>query len=341
MRRIKKALVLRYAIALSALALSTNGWAEPLKLRVQYPVAPGYVTPMIPHVPASVQPHYGKSYVVEPVFIQGSSQALTAFAAGELEIAGFTPQSLAYSVLEAKIDSRAIGQWLATDVPGYGKSSFWVHKDEIKKVEDLKGKVVGVNGRGTTIGTAAVLMLKRHGLKEGQDYQLVEVRIDAAFVALQAKRVSLAYIIRPWDRQAMKDPALAPLFGIGDVFGRSETGFMQVKPEFMAKNRAALVDFLEDQMRFRRWAEDPKTRPEAIKILATVMKQPEAAFADWVFTKNDNSYRDPDLKIDVAALQRNIDLLKEADIIKETVDAKKYVDMSLAEEAKRRVDASR
>jgi hypothetical protein len=84
------------AIALCAIAFSINGaLAEPLKLRVQYPVAPGYVTPMIPHVPSSVQPHYGKSYVVEPVFIQGSSQALTAFAAGELEIAGFTPQSLA------------------------------------------------------------------------------------------------------------------------------------------------------------------------------------------------------------------------------------------------------
>lgn len=332
---------IRWIVAVFAAALvSVDATAEPLKLRVQYPVAPGYVTPMIPLVPKEVQPHYGDSYVVEPVFIQGSSQALTAFAAGELEIAGFTPQSLAFSVLEAKIDSRAIGQWLATDVPGYGKSSFWVHKDEIHKIEDLKGKVVAINGRGTTIGTAAVLMLQRHGLKEGQDYQLVEVRIDAAFTALQSKRVSLAYLIRPWDQQAIKEPALAPLFGIGDVFGRSETGFMQVKPEFLAKNRAVLVDFLEDQMRMRRWAQDPKTRPEAIKVLAQVMKQPESAFADWVFTKNDNSYRDPDLKIDLDALQKNIDVLKEAGIITGTVVAKTYVDMSLAEEAGKRLHAS-
>jgi NitT/TauT family transport system substrate-binding protein len=329
-------------IAFCAAALVALGAdAEPLKLRVQYPVAPGYVTPMIPLVPKEVQPHYGVSYTVEPVFIQGSSQALTAFAAGELEIAGFTPQALAFSVLEAKIDSRAIGQWLATDVPGYGKSSFWVHKAEIKKVEDLKGKIVAINGRGTTIGTAAVLMLHRHGLKEGQDYQLVEVRIDAGFTALQSKRVSLAYLIRPWDRQAMKDPSLAPLFGIGDVFGRSETGFMQVKPNFMMKNRAVLVDFLEDQMRMRRWAHDPKTRPEAVKILAQVMKQPESAFADWVFTNKDNSYRDPDLKINVEALQKNIDVLKEAGIIKGTVVANDYVDLSLAEEARKRVDGSR
>jgi len=328
----------RIAALLAALVSgAATAQAEPLKLRVQWPVAPGYVTPMIPLVPKEVYRHYGQSYVVEPVFIAGSSQALTAFAANELELPGFTPQALSFAVLEAKLDVRAIGQWLATDVPGYGKSYFWVHKDEIKKVEDLRGKVVAVNGRGTAIGASAVLMLQRHGLKEGQDYQLVEVRIDAGLPTLESKRVSLAYLIRPWDQQAAKNPALAPLFGMGDVFGRQETGFMAAKTEFVAKNRAALVDYLEDQMRMRRWLTDPKTRPEAVKILAQVMKQPEAALAGWVFTKEDNAYRDPDLKIDVEALQRNVDLLKEAGMIGTTIIAKNYVDMSLAEDAKRRL----
>ena len=325
------------AALVAAVALAHAAQSEPLKLRVQYPVAPGYVTPMIPHVPKEVQPHYGKSYVVEPIFIQGSSQALTAFAAGELEIAGFTPQALAYSVLEAKIGSRAIGQWLATDVPGYGKSGFWVNKNEIKKIEDLKGKVVAVNGRGTTIGTAAVMMLQRHGLKEGRDYQLVEVRIDAGWPALESGRVATAYLIRPFDQMAKKDPRMEMLWNIGDVFGRSETGFMQVKNDFIAKHRAVLIDFLEDQMRMRRWAEDPKTRPQAVKLLAQVMKRPESAFDDWVFTKNDNSYRDPALQIDLASLQRNVDVLREAGIIRETFDVRTHVDMSLAEEAKKRL----
>ena len=82
-----------FAIATFAIALlATNAIAEPLKLRAQWPSSPGYMTPMIPFVPKGVFKHYGESYVVEPVFIQGSSQALTAFAANELELPGFTPQ---------------------------------------------------------------------------------------------------------------------------------------------------------------------------------------------------------------------------------------------------------
>ena len=234
--------------------------AEPLKLRVQWPSAPGYVTPMIPFVPKEVYRHYGQSYTVEPIFIAGSSQALTAFAANELELPGFTPQALAFAVLEAKLDVRGIGQWVSTDVPGYGGGGFWVNKNDVKRVEDLKGKVVAVNGRGTAVGATAVLFLQKHGLKEGQDYQLVEMRFEAGWPALESKRVAAAYLNRPFDQPAMANPDYQRLFGMGDVFGRQETGFMVAKTDWIAKNRAALVDFLEDQMRMRRWAYDPKTR---------------------------------------------------------------------------------
>jgi len=330
-----------FAIAAVAGALLASGvGAEPLKLRAQWPSSPGYMTPMIPFMPKGVLRHYGESYTVEPVFIQGSSQALTAFAANELELPGFTPQALAFAVLEAKLDVKAIGQWVSTDVPGTGKpGGFWVNKTEIKRVEDLKGKVVAVNGRGTAVGATAVLFLAKHGLKEGQDYQLVELRFDAGWPALESKRVATAYLIRPFDQMAAKNPDYEFLFGMGDVFGRQETGFMVAKPEFVAKNRAALVDFLEDQIRMRRWAYDPKTHAEAVKVLAQVMKQPEAALG-YAYTKDDNAYRDPAMKIDVDALQHNVDVLKEAGMIGQAIAVKNYVDMSLAEEAKRRVDGA-
>jgi NitT/TauT family transport system substrate-binding protein len=325
------------AVALFALGAD----AEPLKLRVQWPSSPGYMTPMIPFVPKGVFKHYGESYTVEPVFIQGSSQALTAFAANELELPGFTPQALTFAVLEAKLDVKAIGQWVSTDVPGMTRGGgFWVNKTEIKKVEDLKGKVVAVNGRGTAVGATAVLFLKKHGLVEGQDYQLVELRFEAGWPALESKRVATAFLNRPFDQMAAKNPDYQYLFGMGDVFGRQETGFMVAKTEFVAKNRAALVDFLEDQIRMRKWAYDPKTHDEAVKVLAQAMKQPEASLA-YAYTKDDNAYRDPGMKIDVGALQHNVDVLKEAGMINAAVAVKGYVDMSLAEEAGKRINASR
>jgi sulfonate transport system substrate-binding protein len=185
-----------------------------------------------------------------------------------------------------------------------------------------------------------VLFLKKHGLMEGQDYQLVELRFDAGWAALESKRVATAYLIRPFDQRAAANPNYQFLFGMGDVFGRQETGFMAAKTEFVAKNRAALVDFLEDQIRMRKWAHDPKTHADAVRVLAQVMKQPEANLA-YAYTPEDNAYRDPDMRIDVGALQHNVDVLKEAGMIKQAIAVKDYVDMSLAQEARKRVDASR
>jgi NitT/TauT family transport system substrate-binding protein len=320
------------------LAFGAAVQAEPLKLRIQWPSFPGNVTPMIPEVPKEVQRHYGTTYTVEPVFMAGSSQALTALAANELDIATFTPQALALAVVEAKLDIRVIGQALSTDVPGYAHTSFWVRKDEVTKVEDLKGKVIAVNGRGTAVGAAAVLMMKRRGFKE-TDYQIVEVTFPNMLAALESKRVDAAYILRPWDQQAAKNPALKPLIGFGDIYGRSETGIWAAKTEFVAKHRAALVDFLEDNVRMRRWAEDPKTRPEAIKLAAKIGKQPEAAYA-WLYTKQDTSYRDPNLEIDMKALQSNANDMKEGGLVPSTIDVKSYVDMSLAREAAARANAT-
>jgi NitT/TauT family transport system substrate-binding protein len=327
------------ALVTAAVAFASQASdAEPLKLRIQWPSFPGHLTPMIPEVPKEVYRHYGKSYVVEPVSMPGSSQALTALAANELEIAAFTPQALALAVVEAKLDVRIIGQALSTDVAGYSQTSFWVRKDEVQKIEDLKGKVIAVNGRGTAVGAAAVLMMKRKGFKES-DYQIAEVQFPNMLAALESKRVDAAYILRPWDQRAMQNPALKPLFGMGDVYGRNETGIWASKTDFIAKNRAALVDFLEDNVRMRKWAHDPATRPQAIALAAKIGKQPEAAY-EWLYTNRDTSYRAPDLEVDLKALQSNTDDMKEGGLVPATIVAKDHVDMSLAREAVGRANAT-
>ena len=312
--------------------------AEPLKLRIQYPSLPGHLTPMMQHAPAGLLRHYGKSYVVEAVFMQGSTPALQAMAANELEMASFTPSVLPLAVTEAKLDVRVIGQVITTDYPGQAGGYFWVRKDEIEKIGDLKGKVIAVNAHGSQIDAAQKLVMTRHGLKEGADYQTVEVRIPAMLAALQAKRVQASYLIRPFDLMAGKDPALKPLFGMGDAFGPSETGIWAAKTDWIAKNRAVIVDFLEDNIRMRRWAADPKTRMDAVKISAMVMKRPVESIADWAFTKNDTSYREPSARVDVARLQKNIDDMIAAGVLSVNIDAKRYVDVTLAEEAAKRVD---
>ena len=63
--------------------------AEPVKIRVGWVNVPGQITPILFAHPG-IAKHLGQSYTLEPIRYPGSSVALTALAAGELELANLT-----------------------------------------------------------------------------------------------------------------------------------------------------------------------------------------------------------------------------------------------------------
>ena len=259
-------------LLVAALALfSATATAAPLTLRIQYAATSQFV-PLIPLAPKALYRHYGKSYVVEPKFMIGAGPALTALMANELELAALNPQSMVNAVVTAKLDLRAIVQVLATDMPGYSGGQYWCH-DPIKKAEDMRGKTIAINSRGSSPEAAARAYLARFGMKD-TDYQFVEMPFSASLPALDSKRVDCAVLVSPWSIGMDKKPGYNKIFGLVDVLGPSESVVWTGKPDWIAKNRAALVDFVEDHIRFRRWALDPKTQPEAAKLAAQVDKQP-------------------------------------------------------------------
>jgi NitT/TauT family transport system substrate-binding protein len=96
-----------------------------------------------------------------------------------------------------------------------------------------------------------------------------------------------------------------------------------------------LVDYMEDMLRIERWYLDPKNHDEVAKIASKLLKIPPERFG-WLFTKKDY-YRDPNMMPDLVALQRNVDTVAEMGFIKSTIDVKKYSDLSLIEEAAKRL----
>jgi NitT/TauT family transport system substrate-binding protein len=222
-------------------------------------------------------------------------------------------------------------------MPGYASNGFWVRTGEITKIEELKGKKIGVNARGSSTDAGVRLILGRHGLKDGQDYQIVELRFAAQLAALESKRIDVAFLLKPFDDQAEQKGGFKQLFTMSEAIGPSETLSYVGKTDWIQKNRAALVDFLEDHMRMRRWLSDPRTRMDAVKVLAEVAKQPPENFADWAFTTKDTGFRAPDLMIDIARFQKNVDDLKAADVLPMTIPVAPHIDMTLAKEAAARV----
>jgi NitT/TauT family transport system substrate-binding protein len=136
-----------------------------------------------------------------------------------------------------------------------------------------------------------------------------------------------------------KKPGYKMLFTTGDAFGPSDNLTWVGKAEFVAKHRAVLVDFLEDNILLRRWVYDPKTRPEAVKTIARIAKQKPEDFEEWLYTNKD-AYRHPQAMVDLDRYQKNIDDLHRFGLSPVTIDIKPYIDMSMAREAAARTGGS-
>ena len=332
-------LAVSVGLALAAGSSGPAAAAEPLKIRADWSVIPGQFAPLIPSLPKyapDVYRHYGKSYVVEATRLQGGGATLTALASNQTDLSTLSPQALVLGIVTAKLDMRVIGQQISTEVPGYLATYFWVKKDAIQRIEDLKGKTIGVNARGSNVDAAQGIVMGRHGLHEPKDYALAEIRFPAQIPSLKAGRIDAAVLVPPFCYIAEKDPTLKPLFSVGDAFGPVETLGWYARADWVAAHRAALVDFLEDNIRMRRWMFDPKNRAAAIKQLSDLTKIAPEKYAGWVYTKKDYYYR-PDATTDVARLQENVHTMFKAGIVPADLDVKPYIDNSIALEAAARL----
>ena len=324
------AAVLVFAAAPSARA------EEPLKLRVGWAVVPGQLTSIIFAKPEILK-HYGKSYTVETTRFRGSTPQITALAAGELDIAALAFSSFGLAIQNAHMeDLRLIGDLYQDGVNGYYANEYLVRDDSpIKKVEDLKGKILATNGIGGAVDMALRKMMRDHGMEPNRDYQIVEVQFPNMTAALEEGKVDLAGMVMPFSLIAKKSGKVRTLFTMKDAMGEAQTTLMAARAPFIAQHRAALIDFFEDWQRAVRWYYDPKNRAEALQILSDFTKQPPSAYEDWLFTKKDY-YRSLEVLPNVKALQNNLNVQKELGLLKISIDVKKYADLSLVKDAAKR-----
>jgi len=311
--------------------------ADPVKIRAAWTV-PVANWPSILFAKPELAKHLGKSYVYEDVHFNGTPPMIQAMANNEVDIGDFAYSSLALAIENAGMDDlRVIADDFQDGVPGYYTNEYFVAKDSaIQKVEDLKGKVIATNAVGSAVDIATRAMLKKHGLEDKRDYTVVEAPFPTMKAMLLQKKVDLIPGVPPFSLDPELRANSRVLFTQLEAVGRTQMIVMAVRKDFIAKNRAALVDFMEDSLRAAHWFLDPANRKEVLEIAAKVSKRPAASFESWLFTKND-SYRDPDMIPNLAALQANIKLQKELGFIKGDIDVKSHADLSLVEEAAKRL----
>ena len=262
---------------------------------------------------------------------------VTAMANNAVDIGNLAYSTLPIAVQNAGLDDlRVISDEFQDGAPGYYTNEFYVLKDgPVQKVTDLKGKIVATNAAGSAIDIAARAMLKKNGLEDKRDYTLIEAPFPTMRAMLGEKKVDLIPAVLPFSL----DPALKqisrPLFSSRDAIGLSQFIMWTARKPFLDKNRAAMVDFMEDTLRIVRWYIDPKNQKEVMEIAGKVTKQPPERFT-WLFTKQDY-FRDYNMLPNLAALQSNVDMTRDLGFVKGSMDVKKYTDLSIVEEAAKRI----
>ena len=331
--------IISVLIALLAVAVGGAGLgaqAEPLKIRGAW-VAPLANLASVWVQKKDLAVHFGQSYVFEPVRYAGTPPMITAIANNELEIGNLAFSTLPIAIENAGMDDiRVISDDFQDGVADYVSNDFEVLADgPIKKVEDLKGKVVAINTAGAGVDIAMRAMLRKHGLEPNRDYTMIEAPFPGMKSMLIEKKADLIAAVLPF----MLDPELKKnarsLFDMKAAIGRSQFVMWSARKPFIDAHRAALVDFLEDSLRILHWYLDPKNHDAAAEIAAQLTKQPAERFG-WIFNKNDY-YRDPNLMPDLDALQKNVDMTHELGFARASFDVKAHSDLSLIQEAANRL----
>jgi NitT/TauT family transport system substrate-binding protein len=140
----------------------------------------------------------------------------------------------------------------------------------------------------------------------------------------------------PFIYQPDLDKAARPLFLQNEAFGATEMSFLTARAGQVAQKRQAILDFLEDYVRAIRWYLDPANHDDAVSVVASYTKLPAASLDGWLFTQRDY-YRNPNGLPNLDALQKNVAAQAKLGLIKADLEVAKCADLSLIEEAARRV----
>lgn len=332
MKSILTGLVAAASLTASALAQT------PLPVRLSW-IVPATNIPSILFLKEGVARNAGKSYKPETLRFQGTPPMVTALAVNEIDVGLLNFASIGLGIQNAGMeDLRIFAGEFQDGVAGKYSNRYFVRNDAgIEKPADLKGKVIAVNAIGAAIDIAMRAMMRKAGLEDKRDYTVIEAPFGAMKAMLLDKKADLVAVGLPFSDDAELNAKAKVLFTQGDGIGAVELGFWVAHDGWLKKNKAAVIDLLEDTMLLTRWYTDPKNHDEAVKIASDFAKAPPALFNNWLFTQKDY-FRDPNLEPNIEGTQRALGFMVDFGFMKSTIDMKKYVDLSYLEEARKRVN---
>ncbi|HSH71833.1 MAG TPA: ABC transporter substrate-binding protein [Methylophilaceae bacterium] len=256
LQRLLLKLLVPTALALALLLLGTLS-AQAAPLKIGYSDWPGFVAWQV-----AIDKGWFKEAGVDVKFEWFDySASLDAYASGKLDVVGITNG-------DALVTGSSGGKSTIFLITDYSSGNdIIVAKRDIKSVSDLKGKKIAVEV-GLVDHLLIVNALKKAGLKE-TDVTLVNAKTNELPQVLSNRDIAAIGVWQPVANEAMKAvPGSHPVYTSADEPGLIYDTFV-VNPGIAKSRRADLLKLMKVWDKVVAYIADPKTQPDAVKIMAT------------------------------------------------------------------------
>jgi len=263
-------------------------------------------------------PSLGKTYKVEWSQFQGTSPMTQALIAGALDCATQGVLPIAQSMEKGTLATYVVMQHVG-EKPG-SFSVYWAVKDDspIRKVEDLKGKTIGISIIGGGTQGPFNLMLKRHGVDPDKDIKLVEVSFSLSEDALRQGRVDSTNMNQPFAARAEAKGGIRKLFALEEAVPNIVHIVEACRKDFVDRNPALVTQYVKDLTAGLKLA--LANRDETMKVVSEITKAPVAVLDTYLLKGNDFA-REPGGAPNFAAIQAMFDVYTNEKMIDRKLDA--------------------
>jgi ABC-type nitrate/sulfonate/bicarbonate transport system substrate-binding protein len=262
---------------------------------------------------------------VEATLLQSSAQIAPAMAAGEVDVA------LTAGAGVVDIDLAGGDQVLIASLQN--EMRFFVHaQPDIRRIEDLRGKQLGITRRGSGVNLAADIVLDAAGLEPGSDVALQELgTVQNEFSALTSGQIAAVILSAPSNILAARQgyPQIADL---KDYHVPYSQGALAVTRHTLAERPALVRDFVKAFVEGLGMAKrDPALAKRVLAANTQTTDQDllDASYALWL------GEVDWTLDPSLAAVQTVLDQRADDHPTARTAKAQDFVDTRIVEELKR------
>jgi NitT/TauT family transport system substrate-binding protein len=263
---------------------------------------------------------------VEIVSLPAGPQAVQAMLAGELEVA--------YNVASSLISANLGGADLVMVAGGVNTMIFSISAAPgIERVEDLRGKRLGITRLGTSSDFNARYVLARYGLQADTDVAFIQLNgIPEILTGLHAGAIDAGMLSHPIVVQA-REQGFRPLLDLGTLgIPYQHTGVMATRryvEDHRDVIRAVVRSHVEAIQRFK------SDRAAAIETLARWTKLSEPLLLDETYDAYANIYFERVPYVTIPGMQLDLDALAGAAIGGGGARVESWVDNSFMEELER------